>query len=853
MPSVCTMLRIPASRIDLTRDDLEAFHLRQAARQSARQARPSSSYVRLSPGPSHPTRLSLISPNQNLGQRKALCSASSEVDDGRAADEELGERATTAGEFEPYGDHERVGDRHGLHDQARGAPGRISLRPLHDKRSSPRHPSGRTLDAHQHGDEAGLSPYTELVDGAQGQRNAFAELPTAVLQRGCPVGGATHASALSPIGPASAPQFPPSLTSSNTRAWLLHSTGGDVQQNVPFPRPIDIPDRHRPELFLHDSRTTSTDRQPVPFVILSDDSTQTISNPVLDPGAPVFVPRTRFGTTLHSSADGTALTHLQPHWGNSSNTYVGSDLRLQSSSERNADSLVGYHHRGRPSREVGREPSHHTQRTQSEQTNDGWTQNAAMPPRPWHLERRPLMRYSSSTSSQRLPSSSLRHSSSQADDGRLLSFTSHTRPPHRNFSQHDFRINHARIGSYSPLEGLYSRTRSASPAVSLHSRSTPNLLRLPRSAPHIGSRESSLSWRSTDSRLSGSRRYPSMVSAVSDGEEGPGGAASRRCSERELDATEEFLRRRNSPLDELTERISRMRSVGRSWERPPGNRRRVSLLTGDPFRQDSSLHQPTPAMPHSTPVSSSTRERLEGEIAEEEAESLVEDVAALSLALPPSTPLAPSLESVASSPPIGCNPATDTSRSALSQLSPSKPSTSSESHGKRKSAAKAVPATPKVGVYNDSLPPNTQPQTPADIMRSTRAKNRSDAATMAPQSPIYVGRAILGQATPAIPERRMHVTAYPPPATATGRTPSATHASAAPALHATDGGREVQRSQRHRRPTHRQARHEEVENELEGHLDGLEEDRRLWMDRREVGGGLESTPPREGRFERYLS
>jgi hypothetical protein len=39
---------------------------------------------------------------------------------------------------------------------------------------------------------------------------------------------------------------------------------------------------------------------------------------------------------------------------------------------------------------------------------------------------------------------------------------------------------------------------------------------------------------------------------------------------------------------------------------------------------------------------------------------------------------------------------------------------------------------------------------------------------------------------------------------------------------------------------------------VEGHLQGLEEDRRTWLRRRE-GGDLDVTPPREGRFERYLS
>ncbi|KAF2766496.1 hypothetical protein EJ03DRAFT_176634 [Teratosphaeria nubilosa] len=45
------------------------------------------------------------------------------------------------------------------------------------------------------------------------------------------------------------------------------------------------------------------------------------------------------------------------------------------------------------------------------------------------------------------------------------------------------------------------------------------------------------------------------------------------------------------------------------------------------------------------------------------------------------------------------------------------------------------------------------------------------------------------------------------------------------------------------------------ENDLDGQLSRhpeLEEDRRTWFSRQE-DGSLESTPPREGRFEQYLS
>ena len=50
----------------------------------------------------------------------------------------------------------------------------------------------------------------------------------------------------------------------------------------------------------------------------------------------------------------------------------------------------------------------------------------------------------------------------------------------------------------------------------------------------------------------------------------------------------------------------------------------------------------------------------------------------------------------------------------------------------------------------------------------------------------------------------------------------------------------------------RQHAHIETENALEGHARVLMSDRRTWLGRRE-SGTLDVTPPREGRFERFLS
>lgn len=118
---------------------------------------------------------------------------------------------------------------------------------------------------------------------------------------------------------------------------------------------------------------------------------------------------------------------------------------------------------------------------------------------------------------------------------------------------------------------------------------------------------------------------------------------------------------------------------------------------------------------------------------------------------------------------------------------------------------KPVPVTtPKVQVYDDSLPPATQPRTPADFGGARRARGRSD---------------IVHQQAPPLPSSSRDV-ALPP-----GR-----------------------HQHRHTYPA------EAAENDvLDAHLVGLEEDRRRWAGRRWEDGSLEVTPPREGRFERFLS
>ena len=257
---------------------------------------------------------------------------------------------------------------------------------------------------------------------------------------------------------------------------------------------------------------------------------------------------------------------------------------------------------------------------------------------------------------------------------------------------------------------------------------------------------------------------------------------------------------------------------------------RASLLNGDPFSPEPSVDSFPAAnevLLDAVPVPG----RPENARELESAEGLI----ALSIALPPSSPLRPSSDALPSTPPtfsrIPSSP-----QSPLSNRASSKPYGSPDISIKRKPVPTAV-ATPKVTVYDDNKPPDAQPRTPADISRSRRrAKTRSDTAVQ--QSPIFVGRARISS-PPVIPERHPHRNSYPPGS-------SRQSVSDAPMSSTT-------RSARHQ-PTERsgQSSSEQAENDLEGHLHGLEEDRRIWLERRE-GGTLDVTPPKEGRFERYLS
>ncbi|KAH9825708.1 hypothetical protein Tdes44962_MAKER00638 [Teratosphaeria destructans] len=314
--------------------------------------------------------------------------------------------------------------------------------------------------------------------------------------------------------------------------------------------------------------------------------------------------------------------------------------------------------------------------------------------------------------------------------------------------------------------------------------------------------------------------------------------SSRRPSVEGLDATAEFLRMRSSPLDELTERISRVaasrqRSVGRSFERPPVTRHRISLLSGDLFRQDTTV---VPAAPHSAVAVELSRPSTATVVVNvAPAESTAEDAVphrSMPAGSPPReiTPSSPST-------PLDSSTGAD-ARSPLAQKSPSKAVEPSSSAVKRKPLP-TESMTPRMPIYDDSKPPGTQPRTPADIPPPARPRPqhadglaaRNPAPVTSPTTAVNPMTMALQVTTamgtpPSIPERHVHRPAHQG-ATPRPRRPRAAHASVT----------------------------SQEENDLDGQMGRhpeLEGDRRTWVSRREEGS-LESTPPREGRFEQYLS
>ncbi|KAK0262153.1 hypothetical protein LTS09_003578 [Friedmanniomyces endolithicus] len=771
------MLRCPPSRVNLTSSDLTDFDHRYFARQQARSAQAQGTNVRLSPGPSRLTSFALVPEQHNEGRKRAASTLSQAT----ICSTENGTLAFMPGASSndasaiwtattPSNIPSRTSDQSGLCVEAANALANTLYQ------QSPSQQPPRTVAGWR------AAPVPETLP-LQHDEQRFHD---------------QHAQ-----------PGPTDLDGSADSRHLERVPSGAFVPGLP---------------------------QPVPELILPPYDEPTVYGMTLplDPGAAVFVPRTRFGTTTGS--DFSMSGGLGPRWSSLDTAHSTSDLRIRSSSEQNAEQPV--RHRIIPgAQQGGSQQPRHQRRSRASDQND---------PAP-NLERYSLLRPSSRPMTGRHLSGSHRPVLMPGRRASRIIVSAPHRTPSAALTGHtELSMSSGITTSVASLDGHNNRYAQVPSPISAGSSRSQATLQPQTSEPRVGTRSSSLAW--THTTISPARRIPSMVSAAS----GISSALSSRHSSTEgLHAAAEFLRMRSSPLDDLTESLSRLaasrpRSVAHSWERSPGQRQRVSLLNGDLFRAEAS-----PVLPDER----NTTIVMSAVIPESQRNAAIPPRVADMACLPPQagtpqvlTPARVSSSPLPSTPPVRrITSETSTPRSPLKDISPSKTSRTPRSAIIRKPLpSHATAATPRVRVYDDSVPAHMQPQTPADIGTSARrARGLSEAAV---QGPTALANAVALTSSPPMPQRRSHRHTYP----STTPRPQVSHS--LPGI--TPAGPSTASAQGPSRPPQARRRadartHSSEENEIESQMGLLEEDRCIW-ERRQEAGSLESTPPGEGRFERFL-
>lgn len=544
----------------------------------------------------------------------------------------------------------------------------------------------------------------------------------------------------------------------------------------------------------------------------------------LDPGAPVFVPRTRFGSATGSSVNELVVV---PDTQENINTHDLLNLRIRPTSEQNVDLAI----RGRLEPSSSPAEQRRPRNGRNSRTSD---QNDILPRQTRNLDRYPILRPN--------PRPLVAES---ATPGQGVSFV-----PMRNFSlvshpdfpptpaviRSQYEVRHVVATHYTApanYDDMISRSTSSSLSALRHS-STSNVLGTtgtPFPLPHSHSRGGPLSW-SRNHVTADTSRVPSIVSSTVSGINER--MSSRQSSTPGPSQWEGFARSR-SPLEQLTEDLSRLsatlgrpRSDGRSLRRTFGDRPRISLLSGDPFRQDSS--------PHSASVSPLTLDTTLLVETVEGAAAIPPDISARASHASPM--VRTSSSAFPSTPPL-YEPQSYISSTTAGASPPFRTITFPQSPTSRVLSL-ATSSTPKIKIYNDAEPPTTQPQTPADVYRSIRRRHGQSGESTHWQEPVLIAQVMTSSPTTPNPGGDGDGFGNTMPfQRVAARTPTASQA----------GAPDPSRSMNARR----WGEHAENNTEdMEGHLQSLQEDRQTWLERRE-DGSLDVTPPREGRFERYLS
>lgn len=861
------MLHCPASRVHLTSSDISDFEQRLVAKQSERYVSTKTPGIRLGFAAGNLTRSSIVPSHRNFGRQRAdscnsraqFCSEEEEIPPSPSIIPTIVTlQASPGGNVDhirttssprhlraiPYGDQRQIHSSSPLRHQTESAS---RSRAIPGPRSIPSPSLPHIPDR-----------VTSLSDG---RRAAFE-------------------AARKPSRPSSIPR--PRRPSPRSAPFSIYE------------QPSRLNEYHE-RLHLSRSGPRSWTGQSLPPLSSERGSLRTSQSqvtPLLDPSASVFVPRTRFGSINSTSGAGT--------------TGSAADYRFDESVEssenfahsRTQSILQVDAHRAHLEQEapaIGRNVSVHgpqdtsmqaRRRSRTHEYDTTGSQSTS------NTERRTSTRQPSASFAARRGSGSQRPVIFPRRESSRRNLVAFQRA--RQATSTTTRVSSGSVASVSLLnvprdiDNGRQMPRSVSPALSTSSRSTPNLLRPPPIAvSEAHTRRSSFtSEPPVDPRAATFEEFHKLSLQDQRDDDGPS-ADIHIPTAMPGSALDHFLNNRDSPLDELGDRLSRMssnrpRSVGRSFHQPPGSRPRISLLSGDPFRED------TP--PEPPPLSSDEYDGYQTFFPQEQSQtsgdrrekkkkhdSVVsdDDPVALSLALPSPAipPLSPSPLVSRSSPTPSQQPSTpatalrDRAKTPRTSASISSPVRGSEwiSSGTPPMPPSATPA--RMTIYNDARPAELQPQTPADLSRSA-ARRRARAGTHSSHrsgvSNISAGGFTGSPATSAsgIVERSSNPNrhSYPAAATPITASPVAIEVVETPARvpvvvghEGRSGGRVTRRSWvASIEDEYVGYDDEDGENDVENGLVGLEEDRRVRIERHEGNGTLDITPPAEGRWERYL-
>nr|POE99398.1 hypothetical protein CFP56_52790 [Quercus suber] len=817
------MLRLAATRIDLTGDDIDGFETRSAARRSGRQQSANDCF-RLTAGPGRLTSHAVTAENQIVDYHRVNSGNNAE------SNEEL---IRTLNVVAHEGDQQDVSSARATsgaieQDGQQRASDQLSPRVLLDDRQA--RPNGHTLSSS--GSQIGGTIECPDRISSAGLDDSTSTLPGKTILALREIGGDAYPVEPSPRS-SRLPSSPRPFSSARARRHQIF--------NDPIQQQELIEHRHRERIPPYQSSSILPSiQQPVPHLVLS---LQDESNAGLDPGAPVFVPRTRFASSV--TYDRGEFTHAEPQWSIRDSTQRSSNLRTRPISEQNVEGRSrGY----TTFFNILPEPQHSRRRLRT-RTSD---QRSGLP-RPTsgtdrYAGRRPNARIPTSQreAPDHPPAATPMFSSSQELPQDL--------PPNMRSDQFQFHVRHI-VSEQRPHplnEGratLDDASSIAAKATRNRTRFIPNVDSTTHPSPHRPkldpfSPEESLTAPNADVPTS-SNRYDMKDSVDKTFPYQSPTADSLHMSS---------YRRDHSPLDQLTEDLSRLsaslgrpRSVGRWFD----NRPRTSLLHGNPFHEHS-----RPSSPRSTVVldvvapdeSSDAQTSLSGPLPTQSSKH------SSSSALP-SPPIISHRDWCPDSPnPLSSSPSGPASASNVSpdtehgQTSSGPP----ESHHTRSD----VPCTPRVRVYNDTEPPHTQPQTSADLAHSRR-RLRANSHPSVPAPP-SVHSAVRPVPPSALARNAGDITPFSASTPARVATLTSAIAPTVPSATPATAPRIVSTHHRRRHNERRQDIENDVEG-FEGHLAELREERRVWLSRRRAdaegeadGRGLEITPPGQGRFERML-